>query len=249
MTGVRDYRLSLERSRRALVREDRPDVFAMCGREWDLLPEVFAPIYSPATEITLDFLDLTEKTAESAVLRKGSLLEIGCGTGVVAVTAALAGCTRVIATDINPAAVLNTEMNAARHGVPDRVSGLHSDLFESLTGQEGFDTVFWHSNFVLAPPDYRPRTMHERAYVDPGYAAHRRFLQEAPDRLAPGGKVLLHFSTRGDVPALHRIADACGRRLDVVRRTAVREGPHEVEHLLMEVTPAAEFSRRPEVVR
>ncbi|MFF7729206.1 50S ribosomal protein L11 methyltransferase [Streptomyces sp. NPDC008001] len=249
MTGVGDYRLSLERSRRALVREDRPDVFTMCGRDWELLPEVFAPIYSPATEIALDFLDLKNAPAGSAALRKGSLLEIGCGTGVVAVAAALAGCPRVVASDINPAAVLNAERNAARHGVSDRVAGLHSDLFENLPRQGGFDTIFWHSNFVLAPPDYRPRTMHERAYVDPGYAAHRRFLEQAPDRLAPGGRVLLHFSTRGDVPALRRIAGACDRRLDVVRRIAVREGAHEVEHMLMEVTPAADSVRRPEVVR
>ncbi|MGK5733880.1 methyltransferase domain-containing protein [Streptomyces sp. URMC 124] len=255
MTGVRDYRLSLERSRQALVRTDRPAAFTMCGREWDLLPEVFAPIYSPATGIALDFLGLAEPSAETGpsgapgALPPGSLLEIGSGTGVVAITAALAGCARVVAADINPAAVLNTAANAARHGVSGRVRAVRSDLFDRLGGEEKFDTVFWSSNYVLAPPEYRPRTMHERAYVDPGYAAHRRFLEGAPGLLAPGGTVLLHFSSRGDVPALRRIADGCGRRLDVVRRTVVREGEYEVEHMLLEVTPAADSARCPEVVR
>ncbi|QLE74380.1 methyltransferase domain-containing protein [Streptomyces rectiverticillatus] len=257
MTGVRDYRLSLERSRQALVREDRPAAFTMCGREWDLLPEVFAPIYSPATGIALDFLGLAETSAETESRRfsgapgalRGSLLEIGSGTGVVAVAAALAGCARVVAADINPAAVLNTSMNAARHGVSGRVRAFRSDLFDQLDPGERFDTVFWSSNYVLAPVEYQPRTMHERAYIDPGYAAHSRFLEEAPGLLAPGGTVLLHFSSRGDVPALRRIADRCGRRLDVVRRTVVREGEHEVEHMLLEVTPAADSARCPEVVR
>ncbi|NJP81165.1 methyltransferase domain-containing protein [Streptomyces sp. AA8] len=257
MTGVRDYRLSLERSRQARVREDRPAAFTMCGLEWDLLPEVFAPIYSPATGIALDFLGLAGDSAQTDTPRfpgapgapRGSLLEIGSGTGVVAVAAALAGCGRVVAADINPAAVLNTSMNAARHGVSGRVRALRSDLFDRLDPGERFDTVFWSSNYVLAPAEYRPRTMHERAYVDPGYAAHGRFLEGAPGLLAPGGRVLLHFSSRGDVPALRRIADRCGRRLDVVRRTAVREGEHEVEHMLLEVTPAADSARRPEVVR
>ncbi|GGX60400.1 methyltransferase domain-containing protein [Streptomyces hiroshimensis] len=258
MTGVRDYRLSLERSRQALVREDRPAVFTMCGREWDLLPEVFAPIYSPATGIALDFLGLAETSGEAGprgysgapgALRPGSLLEMGSGTGVVAVAAALSGCARVVAADINPAAVLNTSMNAARHGVSGRVRAFHSDLFDQLDPGERFDTVFWSSNYVLAPVEYQPRTMHERAYVDPGYAAHRRFLEGAPGLLAPGGTVLLHFSSRGDVPALHRIAGRCGRRLDVVRRTVVREGEHEVEHMLLEVIPAGDSARCPEVVR
>ncbi|GAA3041109.1 hypothetical protein GCM10020000_19710 [Streptomyces olivoverticillatus] len=46
MQEARDYMRSLERSRTALTRKDRPSVFTMYGREWDLFPEVFAPIYS-----------------------------------------------------------------------------------------------------------------------------------------------------------------------------------------------------------
>ncbi|UQI47439.1 class I SAM-dependent methyltransferase [Streptomyces sp. HU2014] len=243
MLETRDYRLSLERSRTALTRKDRPSTFPMCGREWELLPEVFAPIYSPATRIALEFLGLDEWVG---VPRTGSMLEMGCGTGIIAVASALAGCDRVVAADIHPAAALNASVNAARHGVLDRVRGVHSDLFDGIDGNERFDTIFWHSNFVLAPADYRPRTLHEIAYVDPGYAAHRRFLTEATDRLTPGGSVLLHFSTRGDVAALLRIAGEADRRLRVLKSAVHREGAHEVEHLLIEVTPA-EVPARPAV--
>src|SRR6185312_1290822 len=58
MMAVTSYLRSLERSRHARTRMDRPAVFTMCGREWDLLPDVFAPIYSPSTGAALEFLGL-----------------------------------------------------------------------------------------------------------------------------------------------------------------------------------------------
>ncbi|MEU4655991.1 class I SAM-dependent methyltransferase [Streptomyces sp. NPDC023723] len=233
MNVIQDYRRSLERSRQALAREDWPAVFTLCGREWDLLPGVFAPVYSPTTEFSMRLMGLADPAAAP---RTGSFLEIGCGSGVIAVASALGGCDRVVAVDISEAAVRNTALNAERHGVRDRVRSLRGDLFAGLAPEERFDTVFWHSNYVLAPAEYQYRTMLERGYVDPGYATHRRFLTEAPGRLAPGGSVLLHFSGRGDLDGLLRIAEECGRALTVLRSAVFREGEHEVEHMLIEVT-------------
>lgn len=246
MQEARDYMRSLERSRTALTRKDRPSVFTMYGREWDLFPEVFAPIYSPATGISMDFLGLSESVEVPCT---GSLLEIGCGTGVIAVSAALAGCERVVASDINPAAVLNAAANAARHDVFEQVRTVRGDLFGGLNEGERFDTIFWNSNYVLAPEDYEYGSVHECAYVDPGYAAHRRFLAEAPGWLTPTGSVLLHFSTRGDLVSLLRIAGEAGRRVRTVQSVVVQEGAHQVEHMLLEVTPAQAPARRTAAAR
>ncbi|UZJ29488.1 50S ribosomal protein L11 methyltransferase [Streptomyces endophytica] len=162
--AVQDYTRSLERSERARTHPDRPNVFTLRGREWDLLDEVFAPNYAPSSGVSLEFLGCFE---EVQLPRRGSLLEIGSGTGIVAVMAALMGCDRVVATDINPQAVRNTARNARRHGVDDRLRAVYSDLFAALPPHERFDMVFWHSNYVLAPTDYRYRTAQECAYVDP----------------------------------------------------------------------------------
>ncbi|MFF7436989.1 50S ribosomal protein L11 methyltransferase [Streptomyces sp. NPDC008122] len=207
----------------------------MADREWDLLDGVFAPPFSPSTGVAMELLGLTGPGREPW---RGSFLEVGCGTGVIAVSAALAGCDRVTALDISEQAVRNTGMNAARHGVADRVKVLHSDLFDGLAGGERFDVVYWHSNFVLAPSAYRYETMHERAYVDPGYRAHRRFLAEAPSYLTGGGRVLLHFSDRGDLASLHAIAEECGRELRALRGRSDREGGDAVEHTLFEIASA-----------
>ncbi|MFF4604051.1 methyltransferase domain-containing protein [Streptomyces sp. NPDC001339] len=233
MSAVRSYRSSLQRSWDSLTREDRPSVFTMNGREWDLLDQVFAPPHTASTGVAMDLLGLSEARSRPWT---GSMLEIGCGTGIIAVTAALAGCERVVASDVNPYAVRNAALNAARHGVTDRVRAVHSDLFAGLPADERFDTVYWHSNFVLAPQDYRYRSVHERAYVDPGYAAHRRYLAQAPDRLAEGGRALLHFSSRGDSTALRSLARETGRELRLLRSVTVPDAGDLVEHMLWEVS-------------
>ncbi|MEV4616851.1 methyltransferase [Kitasatospora sp. NPDC049258] len=233
MLEVTDYRRSLERSRMSRLRRDGRSTFRLQQREWDLLEGVFAPTDSPSTGIALDLLGLSCGLPGT---RTGSLLEIGCGAGVIAVAAALAGCERVVASDINPAAVRNTELNAARHGVGGRVRAVQSDLFAALDPEERFDTIFWSSNYVMAPEGYHYEHVHERAYVDAGYRAHRRFLAEAPDRLRPGGRVLLHFSTRGDLVSLLRLAGQAGRGLRMLHGVVVQEGEYEVEHMLLEVT-------------
>ncbi|OCC08635.1 methyltransferase domain-containing protein [Streptomyces sp. PTY087I2] len=254
---VRSFTRSLERSRQSLTRADRPRTFVLGGREWDLLDEVFAPVFSPSTGVGLDFLGLNDPhpaetgSPEAAVTTapvpgvsggRGSFLEIGCGAGVIAVTAALAAHGPVVASDISPQAVENTVRNAERHGVQDRLRAVCGDLFGGLDDGERFDTVFWSSNYVLGPADYVYESVHERAYVDTGYQAHRRYLEEAPRRTTEGGAALLHFSSRGDVGLLHRIAAESGRELRTLAVCPVREGEYGndlVEHILFQILPAA----------
>ncbi|MEV8532224.1 50S ribosomal protein L11 methyltransferase [Streptomyces sp. NPDC051211] len=217
-------------------RTDRPQVFSLCDREWDLLDELFAPAFSPSTALAVDFLDLA---GPHSAPRGGSFLEVGCGAGVVAVMAALAGYDRVVASDIIPRAVENAAVNAERHEVQDRLSALHSDLFSGLSDGDRFDVIFWSSNYVRAPEDHRYRSVQESASADSD-RAHRRYLEQAPHWLTPEGSALLHLSDRGDVPALYRIAEECGRELSVLRSHRVREGQYGdamVEHLLVRILP------------
>lgn len=58
-----------------------------------------------------------------------SVLDVGCGTGVLAIAAALAGATPVVALDVDPVAVDATSANAARNGVAvDAVVGSAGDV-------------------------------------------------------------------------------------------------------------------------
>lgn len=74
-----------------------------------------------------------------------SVLDVGCGSGVLAVTAALSGAEEVRAIDVSPDAVASTLDNAARNGVAERVS-VDDTRCGDLTGT--FDVVVAN---ILAP--------------------------------------------------------------------------------------------------
>ncbi|MEU6223063.1 class I SAM-dependent methyltransferase [Streptomyces sp. NPDC047042] len=229
MSETQSYLRSLARSRDSALPENRPGVFSLRGREWDLLDSVFAPPHAGTTEIVLELME------QARLPWRGAFLEVGCGTGVVAVTAALEGCTTVVASDISTEAVRNAALNARRHGVLGGVTAVHSDLFEQLTPGQRFDTIVWSSPYVRAPEDFRFGTVLERAYVDPGYRAHRRYVDEAPRRLTAEGRALLHFSSRGDLDGLHRIGAETGRQLRPLAKLDVLDRGDVVEHLLLEI--------------
>lgn len=184
---------------------DRPPVFTMFDREWDLLPEVYAPVYASSTRLFTQWLQYPEG---------GSMLEIGCGAGVTAVMAALAGCRSVVAIDINPAAVENTRLNTVRHGVCEQVRVLKSDMYDALDPDEAFDLIFWNSNFVEAPADTAYGSDLTRAFFDPGYACHERYLTGARQHIRPSGRLLLGFADLGNRKRLDEIAERCRYRTD-----------------------------------
>ncbi|MFD0392346.1 methyltransferase domain-containing protein [Streptomyces nogalater] len=168
--------------------------------------------------------------------RGGGFLEVGSGTGVVAVTAALGGCARVTALDISPEAVENTRRNAARHGVADRVRTLRSDLFSALDADDRYDTVFWNSSFIDPPEGHVQETDLHRAIFDPGYEAHRTYLTQARRHLRPGGRLLLGFSNLGNDERLRSLADEAGLTIRLLNTSGTSLVPG-VEYRLLELLP------------
>jgi len=67
-------------------------------------------------------------------------LDVGCGTGLLAVQLALNGAERVHAIDVNRRAVANTLANAFRNGVSERVTGAEIDLY-TYEPDERYDVV------------------------------------------------------------------------------------------------------------
>ena len=76
----------------------------------------------------------------SGIGESRTCLDVGCGSGVLAVQLALNGARRVHAIDIDRDAVANTLANAFRNGVADRVTGEDVDLYQ-WEPQERFDVV------------------------------------------------------------------------------------------------------------
>ncbi|KKM47268.1 hypothetical protein VT73_00715 [Rathayibacter toxicus] len=227
-SSTQDYRRSLERAR---LRRPSADSlkFSLASDEWWLLDEVFNPSFSPSTLAFLNMLELPVG---------GSLLEVGCGAGIISVKAALGGVDRVVAIDLNPQAVKNTELNSTLHHVEGRVESRVSNMFEEIANDETFDLVFWHSNFVKAPADIEGLSLYDQAFVDPGYQAHSAFLRQALAHVNPGGAAQLGFSSRGDYESLYTIAGECGVALNQKVATTLAEPDGQIIYEILEVVRA-----------
>ena len=129
----------------------------------------------------------------------GRVLDIGTGSGVLALLAAGLGAT-VTATDVTERACTFTRFNAAFNGLA--VDVRQGDLFTPVAGEQ-FDLVLSQPPFVVQPPGISPT-----AYVHGGPKGDElalRVLGGLGGALAPGGCALLRF-------------DAPGMLEDVVRR-------------------------------
>ncbi|MGZ2747296.1 methyltransferase [Burkholderia stagnalis] len=213
--------------RLAAAEAERVTQYECEGRSYEIHDEVFPPTHFQSTGIFTRHLPYPPG---------GAFLEIGCGAGVTAVTAALSGCARVVASDISEAAVRNARANAQRHGVAERVSTRHGDLFDVLDDGERFDLIFWNSNFVFVPEDYVFERPILRAFCDAGYVAHRRFLREAPSHLSPSGQLLIGFSSQGDASALTALLTEHGYTSTVVA-SAYGEGPGAHRYDILRLWP------------
>jgi release factor glutamine methyltransferase len=211
--------------RRNMDETGRPATFELLGRDWTLLPGVFAPTYTPVTELFTSWIPYPVG---------GTFLEVGSGAGVTAVVAAQTGCRAVTAVDISPAAVENTRWNAERHRVAGGVRVLASDLFDALGPDERFDMIFWNSNFVEPPHGFVNETDFHHAFFDPEYRAHRRFVHEAPSRLTGVGRVLLGFSDLGNRALLDALCAEAGLEI-VTLEAEARETEIRIEFQLLEL--------------
>ncbi|RLU81573.1 methyltransferase [Streptomyces griseocarneus] len=199
--------------------------FTLLGRSWELLPGVFPPTVSAATAFYSRALPFRSGTA---------FLEIGCGSGVIAVQAALAGCSRVFATDVDASAVENTRRNARRHGAAC-VTAAVGDVFSAVPPGERYDTVFWNLPYVNLSAGHPDAAGAGRAVFDAGHRCLRAYVQGVRTVLAPEGRVFLGLGNISDHEALCRIADAYGWAVRL-RAAASEEPDPEVEHRLYELT-------------
>lgn len=133
----------------------------------------------------------------SPQLENGHVLEIGTGTGLVALFCAEHGAARVVATDINPQAVANARYNADLFGVTDKldVRLVPTDRpapFSVIKGDEKF-------NLIISNPPWEDAPVEEvaaYALYDPGFALLDGLLRQGAEHLQPSGRMLLAYGAK-----------------------------------------------------
>lgn len=149
-----------------------------------VLPSVFNPKLPRTGEFLASVLD------SKTVSRNFSVLDMGTGSGVCAIFAAKYAA-RVVAVDINPAAVRCAGINAVLNRVEDKIELRHGDLFGAVPGEQ-FDLVLFNPPFLRGAP----RDDRDRAWRSSDVA--ERFSAGLRDGLKPGGCALVLLSTFGD---------------------------------------------------
>ncbi|MEE4297753.1 MAG: 50S ribosomal protein L11 methyltransferase [Wenzhouxiangella sp.] len=97
----------------------------------------------PTTALCLDWIDSNATAAKTVV-------DFGCGSGVLAIAAALKGADEVIAVDHDPQALIATMDNACRNGVTDRIKTVLPSAFDQLLPEgETADVVL--ANILAGP--------------------------------------------------------------------------------------------------
>lgn len=109
--------------------------------------------YDPSIEI-MEFDSVYPPREDSIFLIESldvddeNVLEIGCGSGVVSLHCARAGCD-VTAVDINPAAVKATRINSELNGIAVRT--FVSDVYENVKGR--FDLIIFNLPYLPEEDD------------------------------------------------------------------------------------------------
>ena len=146
-------------------------------------------VYAPSDDSYL----MLEALEESLKGPK-TVLDMGTGSGILAIAAAKKDCS-VTAVDINPDAIEAAKENAKKERV--KISFVLSDLFEKVKGR--YDLIVFNPPYVKTE-DSEKTDMQSIAWQGgkDGMAVINRFLKQVKDFLKPGGRVLLLVSSVDD---------------------------------------------------
>lgn len=110
-------------------------------------------------------------------VRGKTVLDFGCGSGVVAIAAARAGARRVVACDLDPWALRATELNAAGNGVELEVLANLDDLSGTVDLLVAADVLYDSANrpllqrFLQMAPEVLVADSRVQDFREPGYHA------------------------------------------------------------------------------
>jgi release factor glutamine methyltransferase len=180
------------------------------GREFLVTPDVLIP--RPETEHLVE-------TALRLAGEARSILDVGCGSGAIAITLSLEMRRPVWTCDVSPAALRLARENARRFGAP--VGFVIGDL-ASAFANHSLDLLISNPPYVAEGDqavlprevrDYEPRVA---LFAGPeGLDIYRRLVVDAERVLRPGGRLIVELGF-GQAEAVRRMLAPCWGEIEVV---------------------------------
>lgn len=143
-----------------------------------ILPNVFPPYIENQLIIDHVVFDAND-----------SVLDICSGSGLLSIHAAL-NCKRVIATDINPDAIKNININAKSYNLENKIKAVETDTYPEKVGIK-FDKI------VSIPPfsNKKASSVVERSVWDDQHKTIKKIFAELKDYLTEAGSLYLVWSS------------------------------------------------------
>jgi len=159
------------------------------------------PWYGTYFPTRFDHLHLFEKWLKAYRGSKKGALDVGTGCGVLAFMMVERGFEHVLATDINPNAVMTVRENARHQRVDDRIDAHVCNLFDSSV----FDGYDCRADLIVCNPPWLPvetdqpgtdaGLMEKAIYYDPDF--FDRLFSGAARHLEQDGRLVILFSNLG----------------------------------------------------
>lgn len=172
-----------------------------------VFPGVFHPGFFHSTKFVLTYLGYQS-------LRGKSLLELGCGSGLISVVAAKAGA-NVTASDLSLKALENTKFNANLNEVFIKI--VYSDLFDNVD-KSTFDWI------VINPPYYarKPESEPDLAwYCGENFEYFHKLFASLKDYMHHTSHVIMVLTKGAEVDAVKQIGEEHYFKLELLKENAV----------------------------
>jgi len=186
-------------------------VTRVAGFRLRVRPTVFHPRYFISSECFADFIRHLDLSGRHVV-------DVGTGSGILALAAARAGAAYVVAADINPNAALTAAENARENGLADRVGAVCSNLLSALAPRPLFDVI------LSSPPKHagEPRDLADRGWhAGPDYRDIAALFDEARARLKPAGRLYVMVSSDSNLELLGDLIETAGFRAKVALERSI----------------------------
>lgn len=141
-----------------------------------------------------------------------TVLDVGTGTGVIAIFAAYKGAGKVIAVDLNPAAVACAKENVRRHGFGKIIEVRLSNVFSAIKPTEKFNVIAANLPFRIKPA----KDLVEASMWDTGFRVHKAFFKGVSKHLKPNGRIFLDQANYGGLREMKALARKHGFSIKII---------------------------------